>query len=480
MEEFMDRAAVVRLDTEEITRTLENSALRDSWQQLVDLLGDESIPLLKLVCSVEPTEDISKLRKLEMEQANHGAGFLGMLPAQIPADLGVPIDLKASLDLAMTLAEIRAANLRAISETMPQYAMSFAGGDISLEASSVVPTEWKLDIDASGIRAVLGFFASNSTDEQAALTIARMPAFTEMMRHRCDLGYVPEPLINAKDFAWCLTHAASTDPIDQIWKWLHPQNLFDLSDLYANRDQYCRLLNRLEGDGRLEQYILGEIAQYAPDDTVFQDRLAFAVGWGIRGWATVTTGGINVEHVKDNWCDMLPTLVHETFHRLQTSIAQTDPTIDEPGFEQITSYPLNKLVDRRLYRALSYIMLEGSATYVATQKWIESWIDDAKEGLQILKPLYKGKSADLENNAYDELLSKGLRSNGPFYGFGALLSHAIVKVGGRSSLGVALRSGAPSFFLLALNQLDDKTFSFPDALITRIESIQDEIEAGRT
>jgi len=475
----MNRVDIAAQEPNEIADAFKNTDLAESWQSLHALVGDGAAWLVKLICSVDPAEDIAKLRKLEMEQANRGAGFLGMLPDQIPSDLGVPIDLKASLDLAITLAEIRAANLRAIPETMPQYALSFAESDIDLGCSSAVPAGWKLDIDTSGIRAILDYFASNSVDEQAALTIARMPAFAEMMRHRCDLGYVPEPLINAKDFAWCLIHAASAEPIDQIWKWLHPQNLFDLSDLYTHQDQYRRLMDRLVEDSKLEQYILGEISQYSPDDTVFKDRLAFAVGWGIRGWATVTTGGINIEHVKDNWCDMLPTLVHETFHRLQTSIALTDPTIDEPGFEQITSYPLNRLVDRRLYRALSYIMLEGSATYVATQTWIETWIDDANEGLQILKPLYAGKSADLENNAYDELLSKGLRSNGPFYGFGALLSHAIVKKSGPSSLGVALQSGAPTFFMLALNQLDDTTLLFPDALIARIESIQDEIEARK-
>jgi hypothetical protein len=190
--------------------------------------------------------------------------------------------------------------------------------------------------------------------------------------------------------------------------------------------------------------ILGCIAPYAPPGTVFADRLSFAVGWGIRGWATQSTGGMNIEHAKDDFEFMLPTLVHETFHRLQAKIALADPQIEEIGFDRITSYPLESPADCRLYQALCCAMLEGSAAYVASPGPLKAWAKDAKAGLKLLDRI---RAIDASSDGADksgELLNEGLRSNGPFYGFGALMSHVLVEDGGGTwSLGVALGRGAP-------------------------------------
>ena len=469
----MDRTDVAALQQDRIPDALGDGPIGERWNKLEEQAGGEAAQLLQLVCRLDPPERISELRDLETGQGERGAGFLGMLPDQIPDDLGVPSDLEASLDVATRLARIRAANLEALAETMPDYPLSFLDSTSRVPNADPVPAGWRLDVDVDGIRAALDFLDAGKADEAAATAIARMPAFAEMMRHRRDLGYVPEPIIDEAGFAWCLVHAASLDPIDALWKWIHPQNLFDLSDLYAHRDRYRDLTARLAGDGKLAAYVLGSIARYAPNGAAFEDRFSFAVGWAINGWATRTTGGMNIEHTKNNLDRLLPLLVHETFHRLQTSVALGNPTIDEPGFDRITSYPFDAAGDRALYSALCYVMLEGSATYVADPKPMPGWEEDAEVAIELLERIRALGSE--EEEAFNELLSEALRSNGPFYGFGALLSCAHVVEGGPTSLGIALQHGAPLFIDRGLALLGDAGPAMPEPLAAHVAHLRDAI-----
>jgi len=470
----MDRSDAVPLDASQLKKTLDEAGLSDRWARLGTVAGEEAAFLLQCVCRLDPAERILELKRLETAQAERGAGFLGMLPDQIPDDLPVPTDLAASLDAAVRLAEIRAANLEALAETMPQYELSFAGNPVSFRQTGTVPAGWCLDIDVHGIRAALDFFDAEAPTQEAARAVAEMPAFAQMIRHRRELGYVPEPLIDADGFAWCLLHAASSDPIDEIWKWLHPQNLFDLSDLHRYRADYRALIDRLSEGGALAGYILGAIAPYSPKDVVFEDTLSFAVGWGIRGWATEQTGGMNIEHSKDHTAAMLPTLVHETFHRLQVFVARPNPEIGGKDFDRITSYPFERIEDRRLYRALCYLMLEGSATFVASEGTEDDWRDGAEPTLDILGRVHS-LDPTAEDDASDEILHDGLRSNGPFYQFGALLSQAIVEEGGASSLGLALQEGAPFFIEHGMDLLGDASPKLPVNLAAAIAALREKI-----
>jgi hypothetical protein len=472
----MHRAAIAELEADRIAEVLKSSEYADHWSKLTELAGDDAARLLKLVCQLAPPGRISELRDLETEQCECGAGFLGMLPDQIPESLDVPSDLEASLGTAIQLAQVRDANLAALGETMPEYPLSFTGNAIDPAARSAVPTSWSLDIDVEGVRSVLDYFDVGRPDPDVAASIARMFAFVEMMRHRRDLGYVPEPLIDEDGLAWCLIHAASREPIDELWKWLHPQNLFDLSDLHTHRTEYRRLIDSLLQDDGLANHILGRIAPYIPAGVAFQDRLSFAVGWGIRGWATQATGGMNIEHAKDDFDRMLPTLTHETFHRVQAVVALANPEIEEIGFDRITSYPFESEADRRLYRALCYVMLEGSATYVQAPRFSASWEADAKAGLDLLERIRRIGGSEDASDRCDELLNEGLRSNGPFYGFGALLSHAIVEDGGPLQLGLALQRGAPSFVEHGIASLGHPIVALPGDLAARIARLRATIE----
>ena len=472
----MDLSDIAAMNLDRVPNAWADSPHVGRWRNLEERAGDDAAHLLQLVCRLDPPDRIAELRGLETEQCDRGAGFLGMLPDQIPDSLETPRDIETALTVSIRLAEIRSANLAAIAETMPRFPLAFAGGAHGLVAAGPVPAGWRLDVDVDGIRTVLEYLDTADPNEAAATAIAGMPAFVEMIRHRRDLGYVPEPIIDEAGFAWCLVHAASRDPIDELWKWLHPQNLFDLSDLSAHRAEYRRLIDLLVQDDRLATAIFSSIAPYAPQGIAFEDRLSFAVGWGIRGWATAATGGMNIEHGKDDFAFLMPTLIHETFHRLQTVLAFANPEIAEPGFDRITSYPFDEARDRRLYGALCYVMLEGSATYVADLQPIPGWREDAQAGVELLERIRTLDSE--EDEAFDELLSEGLRSNGPFYGFGALLAHALVKQGNPSSLGIALRRGAPFFVDHGLLLLGDAAPDVPGSLAADVARLRSTLETS--
>jgi len=291
-----------------------------------------------------------------------------------------------------------------------------------------------------------------------------------MMAHRRGLGYVPEPLIDEEGFAWCIQHAASDDPIDAIWRWLHPHNFFDLSDVRAHSADYRRLLEALDGpECELAHVILSRMAPYVPDGVVFNDSLRFAVGWAINGWATNESGGINLEHFKDDVDRLLDTLTHETFHRLQLKLCPADPA-GEPGeFETITHYPLGAPDQETLYRALSYIALEGSATYVGKGAQHDARNEDVETALELLEGVRTATGSD----AIDDLLSKGLKSNGPFYGFGALLAGAIVQSAGTEALGAALQAGGPTF---VLQGIEAATVEVHGVLLEAIREVASSLE----
>jgi len=454
----MNRETLGNLPAEQIGPTLAGSPWAADWAALCELAGSEAATLVSLCCQVTPPEHVCELRELESRQTEVGAGFLGMLPDQISDDLPIPTDVATTLALAQRLAEIRETNLDAVKKAMPQYPLAFTGQAFGVAPSSPVPPNWTLAIDVDGLRAVLDAFDTGDLHRDAALSIANMPAFTEMMRHRRELGYVPEPLIDADGLAWCLMHAASDDPIDALWKWLHPHNLFDLSDLYTHRREYRRLIDQLVAKDVLAEVILSRLAPYTPPNVRFEDRFAFAVGWGIRGWATQTWGGLNIEHIKDDIPHLLDTLVHETYHQLQARVGLPHPGIDEIGFDRITAYPFEQAADVRLYRALAYIMLEGSATYVAAATGAaeldpDRWTSDVAPGIDLIERV-RALPPDAEDGALDGLLNEGLRSNGPFYGFGARLSADLVASASPQALGEALTGGAPAFVLRGMSSAE--------------------------
>jgi len=442
----------------------------EGWDELVRRVGAaDAAELVGAIERIDPPERIALLGELEQQQTSRGAGFCGMLPDQMTEPVPAPLNDGTLLAAAARLAEIRSRNLKAIEQVMPRYALRFRGAPLPTPDRRL-PAGWSLDLDLAACEATLDALDRGRLDEAESLRIARLPAFREMIRHRRELGYVPEPLIDEEGLAWCLRRAASRDPIDRIWIWLHPGNLFDVADLAVHRSEYRKLVGTLRESAQdIADLVLDPIERHAPVGATFHDRLTFAVGWGIAGWATASTAGINLEHFKDHHAELLRTLRHEAFHRFQLRICPRDPSADPDGFEGITRGGLEKAADEALHRGLAYVMLEGSATFIAAAPE-PRWPEAVRPGIEILQRIASAEDPE----AIDPLLDEGLRSNGPFYGLGALLAQRIVEADGPRALGESLCEGAAAFIRRAFGAPGEPIRVHRD-LRNRIEKLADRL-----
>jgi len=407
--------------------------------------------LLEQLANLPDPLEIEKLSSCQSLQNEWGGGFHGMLPEQLVKEkIHVPADFPSLLQTALLLAEVRAENLEALRKANPAYPFEFGKQPFPAGGGRLCPLGWNLELDFSAIREVLELFRKEQITQEEAADVAASPTFAEMMRHRRNLGYIPEPLITKEGLANFLYHAASREPLDMLWKWINTQNLFDLADLFLHQEEYETLIETLESHAdALNDHILGTIARFALKGTTFNDRLAFAVGWGIAGWATNTTGGINIEHFKDDYERLLLTLTHETFHRFQLQVCPSDPSVGtkERSFEAIASFPFAVDLDRKFYEVLTYIFLEGTATFVAAAHPPVDREESIRQGGELLAEVFSAIYTDESLDRAEEIANNGLRSNGPFYWFGAHIAESIVTKGEDGALAAALAAGTPEFFM---------------------------------
>lgn len=419
-------------------------------------LEDARFLLEQLAILPDPVE-IEKLSSYQSLQNEWGGGFHGMLPEQfVEEKIPVPADFPSLLQAALLLAGVRAKNLEALRKANPAYPVKFTKQPFPAEGERVCPLGWNLELDFSAIREVLELFRKKQVTQEEAAAVATLPAFAEMMQHRRNLGYIPDPLITKEGLADFLYHAASHEPLNMLWKWFNTQNFFDLADIFLNREEYEVLVETLESHAdALNDHILGTIGNYATQGVVFRDRLTFTVGWGISGWATSATGGINIEHFKDNYDRLLLTLTHETFHRFQLQVCPSDPSAGgkEKSFETIASFPFALDLDRKFYEVLTYIFLEGTATFVAAAHPPIDREESIRQGGEILAEAFATIYTDRNVGRAEEIANNGLRSNGPFYWFGARIAESIVAKGGNGALAAALTAGAPAFFVAGFSSV---------------------------
>lgn len=421
--------------------------------ELKELLSLEDARfLLEQLSRLSNPAEIQKLRSYQHLQEEWGAGFYGMLPEQLTEEIPLPEDFPSLLKTALLLARVRARNREALKEVNPNYPLEFKGQPFPSLTATTCPPDWELGLDLSAIRGVLALFRKERVSLEEAKAVAALPAFRQMIRHRRDLGYLPEPLITEEGLARLLERAARRAPLEMLWKWLSPQNFFDLADVFLQREEYEALVETLQGHAEeIAGHILATIARYATDEMrkePFRDRVSFTAGWGIAGWATQATAGINLEHYKDDYERLLATLTHETFHRFQLQVCPAEPTVIERArsFEDLTRFPFPDERDRKFYEVLSYIFLEGTATFVAPSHPPEDLEASRERGIELLRECFASIYEQGNLERADELVNEGLRSNGPFYWLGAYMAERIVQEYGPEALGRSLKEGGPGFF----------------------------------
>jgi hypothetical protein len=419
--------------------------------------------LLAELARVQPPDRIRDLAGYGQRQSELGGGFYGMMPDQLadPDSIPLPGDDAGRLAAAVCLARQRQTNREALAQVNAEYAVTFRNAplaDFLAELRGAETTEYDpqtgliLKLDVTALDGFFAALADGEVSSEEAAALAALPSNQAMLRHRRDLGYVPEPLPDTESLATMIAMAGSTDPLDRLWCWVHSQNAFDYADLAQNVDGYARLLSDLEDHGDdLVDATLTRIARYTPAATRLETTFAFTVGWAIRGWATPEMAGLNVEQVKDDWHFLYGTLVEETYHRLQLELfpSTTGGTTGGPAreFSDLVAIDTGDARYDRLFEIVTYTVAEGAANLVRGPFTTSDLEEKVPAGAELMARFVHQivREGDLESA--DALINEGLKGNGPLYGLGWKLAGLIAEHEGTQAVGEYQQKGPVSFFL---------------------------------
>ena len=118
----------------------------------------------------------------------------------------------------------------------------------------------------------------------------------------------------------------------------------------------------------------------------------------------------------------------------------------DTSFDVIVKRDLRNLYDNKFFEALSYIYLEGSATYVGYSDNEISKTENIKKGLDIINSIYEKLYKEKNLDEAENLLNSGLISNGPFYSLGYYITSNIVNTYGSNGSYHNLLDGTISFY----------------------------------
>jgi len=462
-----------------------------SWRDLEDHLNDSMLDKLKEIKSIisieeanflcnqftklEKPEDIKKLSNFQNEQVTLGAWVPGLLPDQFIYENQIPIpnNLDKIILLLWELTKQRERNINAIKK-FEVYPLKFIGEKYEQTRKMPYPDTWKFKFDLSAVKETINFIKKGTSSFQEAMSVAKLRSNQEMLEHRKNLEYLPDPKTTTENLANLLLKAQSKLPLDLIWKWLNLMNYFDFADLFTYLKEYEELINQIEfNKDAIKEEVLGTIYKYIKLNVEIDEIFAATIGFGINGWITENMFGVNIEYNKDDFNSLLGTIGHELFHRLQTKICTK--SAKPATFDELVTGSFDNPKDNKFYEILSYIMLEGTGEVIKyelmgeTDKNLEI---NAKEGIALLEQIYNEIYTNNNLEKAEELSNKGLISTGPFYSLGKLITDIITDRNTESYLGEVLSEGTVSFFTHFLNDKTNK-LNFPNHIIEKIMNLQE-------
>jgi len=446
---------------ESLEKTAKNEQTIDQIQQLKEKISlDEAKFIFSQLTLLKNPNEIQNLSVIEQQQMDWGGGFYGYVPNYFKeADkIPVPQDFDSLIECAVYLNNIRYQINRIISRPGFRYQVTFLKREIPKNKYPQLSPGLNLRINTSALQSVLDLYGQNRITFKEAQKVAENEVFQRMLLHRKNLGYIPEPLPGSEDLARFIYYAGSKKPLPMVWKWINPWNYFGYADLFLNQEEYQKLIKDINlNKDVITGIILGKID--------------YGVNWGIRCWTTEKSLGSNLIQVKDDYPTFIRTMTHEVFHRIQISLCPVDPERQQKQkrlFEDLVYWNFENASDQKFYEVLTYIFLEGSATYVGGKE--KQWliVDGVKDGRDLLNQVFVGLYFSKNQNIVDECMSMGFKSNGPFYAIGYQITKVLVKKYGNQIVGELLTQGSLEFFQKYIG-LEKK---FPK---NRIRIISDEI-----
>lgn len=429
--------------------------------------------LLMQITRLNKPESIQILSTYQTKQKQLGGWVDGLFPDQfIDENLVIPDNFPNKIKCMLQLAEQRKTNLDTI-KSMGEYTLNFKDNELELDTSNnTYPDNWMLTIDYSVMEKTLNLL-KDKPKRKEALKVANLEANQQMLKHRQNLGYLPGPITDTNDLTELLIWAASDKPIDLIWKWLNPLNIFELADVYNNHTNFKNLFEIIKNnESSLKRYILSTISQYIKDDLEFNETFALTFGFAIRGWATDDMFGVNIENIKYKYPKLISIIAHELLHRLQTRICTSEG--NKKTFAELVSGNMEDEKDNKFYEILSYIMLEGTGEFIRHQfdaEKAKNLKENTIEGLALLKEVYRAIYMEKELEKADQMLNQGLKSNEVFYSLGEYITKGLIESNNKRYLGEILKEGVLAFFLEGKKA--DESLEYNDQILDKIKKLKE-------
>jgi len=483
--------------------TLFNSNKKYSWQDLCHQASrseyqrmikniDENLSIsqinkiLKGIASLVDPKDVQKLREIQTIQEAKGGGFFGLIPPIIPDDFTIPdpTDPNHLIEFLNFFANTQKQVLQYVPPSSFSLEFEEKTYDIfnSKEKSSFEPSpNLKIVLELDLIEQILSLFNNPTQKNQLLPKITNNPIVHELIKHRNGLGYVPGPEFCLEFYIYHLKNAISDDPILNLWKMLHPWNFFDFADLWNHLEEYNQFYSTFSANKvQLENLISSRLGVFIPPSMHITERVAFSIEWAIRGWATSKYAGLNIEYMKNNYSEIIKTIIHEVFHRIQVHLLPKPKSVisslSDLSFDMLFDFTDADPKEAKFYETLGYIFLEGTASYIGNDmppSTNQNEIKKIKDGLDLLdemmRKLNELKIAEKEISNVDEIgriINQGLMSNGPFYSLGIYMTEQLVSIHGMKIIKDSLKLGWYHFYSLYFKECEKNNdlLQFPSEL----------------
>ncbi|MCW8985317.1 MAG: hypothetical protein OQK55_08240 [Thermoanaerobaculales bacterium] len=334
--------------------------------ELGGLVGQEDEAfLLSQIQRIGASSVLRQLAAFQQSESTVRGDICSRLPNQfiqgdsLPESTGEVEELEA----AVALARHRHMNQRKLKDL--GFPVEFSS-DPPPRPTHWPPTNVSLTIDWRVPEAFLAALENNVVSKEEIAEIVGLPANRELLRYSSSREGVSGHPVTEDDLAFFVSRAGSPDPLNRLWCWLNPMNLFGYADLVANAYQYRSALDELKlYEEEITDAVLTRIAPFVPPETEIQVTVALSVCCPMSGWTTSRMVGVNVEHLKGGWEHMVRTLSAAVFRRFQQQQCLFDGGPESLTVDDLADSGSAGPQSQVLECAINMTVFEGTVDYVA-------------------------------------------------------------------------------------------------------------------
>jgi Putative zinc dependent peptidase (DUF5700) len=316
------------------------------------------------------------------------------------------------------------------------YADVFTGATFKIPPTpnKTVNKNIELGFDYTPANVVMDILTTPDISYNEILKKIDLKQFKALYEHHNQSFYdIP---LNRERMAKCLEKAASTQPIDALYRYINPDGLLYFTDVKNNLTQYRQQIATLaKNETAIFDHIKAKISSFLPENATFSRKVSFFFINGSDGWGNDDVTAIDINYYKDDYDRLIDVLSHETYHSGQNAVAIKNSTKRSENVQTFVD-----IVD--------YLFIEGTASYVTPpDRRPQSACDSAvKKGVVLLDDVYKNTIVKFDAKKAQDLSDAGIQGGGPFYWLGAEMTRTIVDVFGKEKLASIIPNQGITFF----------------------------------